>query len=84
MTEKNDGPENTILAEMSEEALAFAKEHPMFDSKKAWEILESRPKGSSIVEALVAMLNQAYAVGYISAKREKTKVVIFPGYGSKN
>lgn len=69
------------IADMAKEASDYAAANPLYDLKKVHEALESRPPECSIGQALVAMLNNAYAVGYISAKREgKKQIILFPGH----
>ena len=70
------------IADMAKEAAEYAAANPLYNAKKVWEALESRPENVTLPEALVAMLNNAYAVGYISAKRERRKVILFPGHES--
>jgi hypothetical protein len=48
---------------------------------RAWAPPETRLSCGACAQALVAMLNNAYAIGYISAKKEsKKRIVLFPGH----
>lgn len=73
------------IADMAKEAREYAEKNPLWTPQKVHEALEARPKDVSLAQALVAMLNNAYAVGYISAKRDlekPRKVILFPGHQS--
>ena len=72
------------IAELAKEASDFAAANPLYDLKKVHEALEAKPEGVSLGQALVAMLNNAYAVGYVSAKKERKRIILFPGHGGAN
>ena len=70
------------IADLAKEAADYAEKNPLYTLQKVHEALDLKPKEVSLGQALVAMLNNAYAVGYISAKREHRKVILFPGHQS--
>ena len=80
---KDDELLDAQIADLAKEAAEYAAKNPPWDLKKVYEALEAKPADVSLGQALVAMLNNAYAVGYISAKKEgRKRIVLFPGHES--
>ena len=62
-----------------DDVIAYAKEHPVFDAQTVLTVLDARIAEVSLGTALVQLLNQAYALGYLNAKRE-TKMIYTPEF----
>ena len=67
--------EEAQLKDIAEEVAKYAIANPVFSIKRVYEALESRPEGVSMAQALCMMMNQAHAMGYITAKKERRIII---------